>query len=44
MTVALIGLILLVASIGSEFPPGVVLGAGLIVLGLLLGFSSSRYS
>lgn len=40
MTVALIGLILLVASAGSWFPPGVALGAGLIVVGLLLEFSS----
>jgi hypothetical protein len=44
MTVALIGLIFLVASIGSEFPPGVVLGGGLVVLGLLLEFTFSRYS
>ena len=40
----LIGLILLVASVGSWFPPGVALGAGLIALGLLLEFTSSGYS
>ena len=44
MTLALIGLILLVASAGSSFPLGVALGAGFIVLGLLLEFTSPRYS
>ena len=44
MTLALIGLILLVASAGSSFPLGEALGAGFIVLGLLLDFTSSRYS
>lgn len=43
MTLALIGLLLLVASVGSSFPLGVVLGAGFIVLGLLLDFTSSTY-
>jgi hypothetical protein len=44
MTLALIGLILLVASVGSWFPPGVALGAGFIVLGVLLELTSSGYS
>jgi hypothetical protein len=44
MTLALIGLIFLVASVGWWFPPGVAIGAGLIVLGLLLELTSSRYS
>ena len=44
MTLALVGLILLVASVGSWFPSGVALGAGLIVVGLLLEFTSSEYS
>jgi hypothetical protein len=43
MTVALIGLVLLVASVGV-WSPGVVLGAGLVALGLLLEFTSSTYS
>jgi hypothetical protein len=43
MVVAVIGLVTLVASVGSWFPPGIVLGLGLIVLGLALDFTPRRH-
>jgi hypothetical protein len=38
MVVAAIGTVALVASIGSWFPTGIVLGIGLIALGLAIEF------
>ncbi len=39
MVVALIGAIALVASVGSWFPPGIAVGIGLIVLGVVIEFT-----
>ena len=44
MVVALIGLIALVASAGSWFVPGIVVGAGLIALGMGLELSDRNDS
>jgi hypothetical protein len=35
MVVAVIGVVALVASVGSWFPPGIVLGLGLIAFGVV---------
>jgi hypothetical protein len=43
MAVAITGAILLVASVGSWFPPGIALAAGLIVLGVLLDLTSWKH-
>jgi hypothetical protein len=42
MTVVAIGVITLVASLNSWFPPGIAVGLGLIVLGAVLAFSPGR--
>jgi len=43
MVVAAIGVIALVASVSSWFPPGIALGLGLIVLGVVLEVTPWRY-
>jgi len=35
MVIAVIGVVALVASIGSWFPPGIALGLGLVVFGVV---------
>lgn len=44
MTIAVIGAIALVASVGSWFPPGIAVGLGLIALGAAIAFTPSRSS
>jgi hypothetical protein len=44
MVVALIGLIALVASVRSWFPPGIAVGVGLILLGVGLYFTDRTRS
>jgi hypothetical protein len=39
MVVAVIGLVALIASTGSWFPPGIMLGLGLIALGVVIEFT-----
>ena len=39
MVVALIGLIALIASVSSSFPPGIALGIGLIAFGVSLSLT-----
>jgi hypothetical protein len=43
MVVAAIGVIALVASVSSWFPPGIGLGVGLVVLGVALELTAWRY-
>jgi hypothetical protein len=43
MIVAAIGVIALLASVSSWFPPGIAVGAGLIVLGVALEATPWRY-
>jgi hypothetical protein len=43
MVVAAIGVIALVASVSSWFPPGIALGVGLVVLGVALEVTPWRY-
>jgi hypothetical protein len=43
MVVAAIGVIALVASVSSWFPPGIALGVGLVVLGVALELPPWRY-
>ena len=43
MVVAAIGVMALVASVSSWFPPGIALGVGLVVLGLGLELTPWRY-
>jgi hypothetical protein len=43
MVVAVIGLVALVASIGSWFPPGIAVGVSLIALGLALDFTPGSH-
>lgn len=42
MVVALIGLVALVTSVSSWFPPGIAVGAGLILLGVGLEVTDRR--
>ena len=42
MVVALIGLIALVTSVSSWFPPGIAVGVGLILLGIALVLTDRR--
>ncbi len=43
MVVAAIGIIALVASVSSWFPPGIAVGLGLVVLGVALEVTPWRY-
>ena len=43
MVVALIGLVALVTSVTSWFPPGIAVGAGLVVLGVGLEFADRTH-
>jgi hypothetical protein len=43
MVVALIGVIAIVASATSSFPPGIALGIGLIALGLALALTDRQH-
>ena len=42
MVVVLIGVVTLVASVGSWFPPGIAVGIGLIVLGAVIAFTPGK--
>ncbi len=42
MTLAVIGAIALVASVGSWFPPGIAVGLGLIVLGVVIALTPRK--
>jgi hypothetical protein len=42
MVVALIGLIALITSVSSWFPPGIAVGVGLILLGVALMLTDRR--
>jgi hypothetical protein len=42
MTVIAIGVMTLVASLNSWFPPGIAVGLGFIVLGAVIAFSPGR--
>lgn len=42
MVVALIGLIALITSVSSWFPPGIAVGVGLILLGVALVLTDRR--
>lgn len=44
MTLALIGLVALVASVSSWFPPGIGVGAALIALGVSLSFAGRTHA
>jgi hypothetical protein len=42
MTLAAIGVVALVASVGSWFPPGIAIGVGLIGLGAAIALAPGR--
>jgi hypothetical protein len=42
MTLAVIGVIALVSSVNSWFPPGIAVGLGLIVLGAVIALAPGR--
>jgi hypothetical protein len=42
MTVVVIGAIAVVASVSSWFPPGIVIGSGLMVLGAVIALVPGR--
>ncbi len=44
MTVAVIGVVAVVASVSSWFPPGIAVGLGLIVLGAAIALAPGRNS
>jgi hypothetical protein len=42
MTVAVIGVVALVASVGSWFPPGIAVGLGLVVVGAVIALTPGK--